>query len=67
MTERNVEPGVLLPLSPDEVAFLLALIDFVKDDGSPHRLVEWLAAMDDLEAKLRVALELADGRIPESR
>jgi hypothetical protein len=67
MTERNVEPGVLLPLSPDEVAFLLALIDFVKGDGSPHRLVEWLAAIDGLEAKLRAARGLANGHIAEPR
>jgi hypothetical protein len=56
MTESNVQPGVLLPLSPDEVAFLLAAIAYVRDDDySPHRLVEWLARMNDLEAKLRIA------------
>jgi hypothetical protein len=67
VTESNVQPGVLLPLSTDEVAFLLAAIAYVRnDDYSPHRLVEWLARMNNLEAKLLRA-HWPDGRIPESR
>ena len=62
MTESNVQPGVLLPLSPDEVAFLLALLNFVRTGQEP--LISWSTTMgDDLEAKL-LRVHWPDDHVP---
>ena len=63
MTKSNVQPGESGSSTPGEVEFLLALIDFLRGEPSPRELVEWLATMDDLEAKLGRALALTNGHI----